>query len=114
MAAEWKIYRCERCSHQWPSRSAGGPRSCPNCRSPRWADPLPLHGRTKHDALQYSFHEISQGQSRFYKWYVLANGELDLRRNMNRHRAANIYAKRHGIRFEMDHRGSGVSITRLD
>jgi DNA-directed RNA polymerase subunit RPC12/RpoP len=32
-------YICERCSHEWFSRTPGDPIVCPHCKSPYWDKP---------------------------------------------------------------------------
>jgi len=32
-------YLCERCKHEWVSRSEREPRVCPRCKSPYWNCP---------------------------------------------------------------------------
>jgi len=39
---EIKVYecKCERCSHEWITRSEDVPVVCPSCKSPYWDKPL--------------------------------------------------------------------------
>ena len=39
---EIKVYecKCERCNHEWITRSEDAPIVCPKCKSPYWDKPL--------------------------------------------------------------------------
>ena len=39
---EIKVYecKCERCGHEWITRSEEAPVVCPKCKSPYWDKPL--------------------------------------------------------------------------
>jgi len=39
---EIKVYecKCERCKHEWITRSEDAPIVCPKCKSPYWDKPL--------------------------------------------------------------------------
>jgi len=39
---EIKVYecKCERCGHEWITRSEDAPVVCPKCKSPYWDKPL--------------------------------------------------------------------------
>ena len=39
MEIEVKVYKCERCKHEWVPRKKEMPIVCPRCKSPYWNKP---------------------------------------------------------------------------
>ena len=47
---EIKMYecKCERCEHEWITRTEESPVVCPKCKSPYWDKPLNNDKKSKH------------------------------------------------------------------
>lgn len=111
----FRIHKCARCHHEWPSRTLPYPIRCPSCGARSWwrraREKRPRENRGRRAMFPIS--DLKVGEGRLFAWRTNAIGERDDRLQRSMHISIRQAAVRANITIRKDNTHEGLLVTRV-